>query len=75
MSQTNVTEVRGFLGLTGYYHPFIEGFSCIVAPLTCLTKKGVFFDWDPKCEESFVELKCRLATASALVLPDYTGQF
>jgi len=37
---TKVTEVRGFLGLAGYYRRFVEGFSLIVAPRTQLTRKN-----------------------------------
>ena len=34
------TQVRSFLGLTGYYRDVIQNYSTIVAPLTDLTKKA-----------------------------------
>jgi len=42
---TNVTKIRSFLGLAGYYRRFIEGFSTIASPLTKLTRKKVRFVW------------------------------
>ena len=35
----NVTEVRSFLGLAGYYQRFVQGFSAIASSLSILTYK------------------------------------
>jgi hypothetical protein len=32
----NSHEVRSFMGLVGYYHIFVEGFSKITKPITTL---------------------------------------
>jgi hypothetical protein len=66
---TNVTEIRSFLGLAGYYRRFIEGFSTIASPMTQLTRKEVKFEWSKECETSFQELKSRLTSAPVLALP------
>ena len=47
----SVTEVRSFLGLTGYYKRFVKDFSKIAAPLTRLTQKNVKFIWTDRYEE------------------------
>ena len=49
----NVSEVRSFLGLAGYYRRFIMKFSQIALPLTRLTRKEVPFVWDEECEKEF----------------------
>jgi len=71
----SVTKIHSFLGLAGYYRRFIEGFSIIVMVLTQLTKKGQFFKWTKKCENSFKELKKRLTTSPGLALPDHCRHF
>jgi hypothetical protein len=54
---TSVFEIRSFLGLTGYYRCFIEGFLKLLEPLTALTRKNACFVWTDECEQSFQELK------------------
>jgi hypothetical protein len=53
----NVLDSRNFLGLAGYYRKFIEGFSKISKPMTELLEKGKTFEWTPRHEASFQELK------------------
>ena len=65
----NVIEIRSFLGLAGYYRWFVEYFSLLSSSLTWLTRKGVKFEWDQKCEQTFQELKNRLINVPVLTLP------
>ena len=65
----NVTEVRNFLGLAGYYRRFVKGFSVIFSSLTKLLRKGVKFDWNDKCQISFERLKKILVEAPVLTQP------
>ena len=50
---TNVTEVRSFLGLAGYYKRFIKGFFMTAAPMMRLLQKNVKFEWSEKCQANF----------------------
>ena len=46
----------------------MEHFSLIATLLTQLTWKGIKFEWDEKCEQSFEELENRLIPAPILAL-------
>ncbi|KAG8490322.1 hypothetical protein CXB51_015498 [Gossypium anomalum] len=71
----NVSEVRSFLGLAGYYRRFVEGFSTIASPMTKLLQKNVKFEWTDKCQQSFEKLKARLTEALILVQPEPGNEF
>ena len=43
-----VSNIRSFMGITGYYKKFMEGFSNISYPITSLQKKGKKFEWTEK---------------------------
>ena len=64
--QRNVTEVRSFLGLAGYYRRFVKGFSMTTAPMTRLLQKNVKFEWSEKCQSRFEKLKAFLTEAPVL---------
>jgi hypothetical protein len=66
----NVSDIRSFLGLAGYYRRFIKGFSKISKPMMKLLAKGNTFEWTPRRETSFQELKKRLTTTPVLTMPD-----
>ena len=65
----NVTEVRSFLGLVGYYRRFVKGFSMIAAPMTRLLQKNVKYEWGEKCQGGLEKLKAFLTEAPVLTQP------
>jgi hypothetical protein len=72
---SSVMEVRSFLGPTGFYRRFIEGFSNIAKPMTSLLEKGKEFKWIHKCQESFNQLRFKLMSSLVLIMPDLRKGF
>ncbi|XP_061352879.1 uncharacterized mitochondrial protein AtMg00860-like, partial [Gastrolobium bilobum] len=71
---TTVTQVRAFLGLSGYYQKFIKGYAQTASPITDLLTKGKFH-WTEEANTTFMELKTCLTEAPILTLPDFQKQF
>lgn len=61
-------EVQQFLGLTGYFRKFVEGYSIIAKPLTDLLRKETVFVFGPSEREAVVKLKEALCGKPALKL-------
>ena len=73
---TTVTEIRSYLGKTGYYRRFIKNYAEIAAPLTNLTKSAVpkKFTLNKNELKAFETLKEKLLTAPILAYPDVSPE-
>ena len=71
------TQVRSFLGLTGFYRGYIDKYAEIAEPLTDLTKKKSpnVIKWGETQEKAFSILKRLLVAEPILRLPDMTKPF
>lgn len=65
----NATDIRNFLGLSGYYRKYVHRYGEIAEPLNRLTRKNCIFFWGKEQQEAFDLLKEALTTAPILASP------
>jgi hypothetical protein len=70
----NVSKLRGFIGLIGYYRRFVQNYPNICKPLHEVLRKNAF-QWTEKQEEAFVALKQAMTSPPVLALPDFLAPF
>ena len=72
---TTRKQVRGFLGLSGWYRRFIQFYSDRAKPLTKLLENDSPFVWGDEQEIAFQDLKEALIQEPVLCCPDYSKPF
>ncbi len=75
MIPQSVTEVRSFLGMTGYYKPFVKNYSTMASPLIDPKRLDTPWEWIEECEAAFTKLKYALTHYEVLKLPDPEQSF
>jgi hypothetical protein len=67
-------KLKGFLGLSCYYHKFVKDYGQIATPITTLLKKEAF-SWTQASTKYFEKLKEAMCITLVLATPHFTKTF
>lgn len=70
----NITKLRSFLGLSGYYRRFIKDYGVICRPLFDCLKKDAFH-WRDAQDQAMDVVKDKLTNSPVLILSDFSKPF
>ena len=69
-SPKTVSNVRSFLGMSGYYRQCVPNYAHIAEPLVSLTRRNTPWTWGRRQQEAFDTLKTLLVSSDVMVHPD-----
>lgn len=70
----DISALRGFLELTGYYRRFFKGYGLITKLLASMLKNDNF-EWTVEARDAFEELKRAMTRTLVLALPNFEKPF
>lgn len=71
----NEKELKGFLGMIGYYRKFIRDFAKIAKPLTQQLRKGETIQHTPEFISAFKRCRNLITSSHVLQYPDFSKPF
>jgi RNase H-like domain found in reverse transcriptase/Reverse transcriptase (RNA-dependent DNA polymerase)/Integrase zinc binding domain len=71
----NEKQLKGFLGVLGYYRRFIKDFAKIIKPLTAQLRKGEKINHSEEFIQTFEKCKNLLMSSDVLAYPDFSRPF
>ena len=74
LTPKTIRDVQCFFGFTNFYRIFIKNYSQVAAPLIGQTCKDKF-EWGPKAQQVFQDLKATFTTTPILVHLDFSKPF